>query len=393
MKLHIIAILLATACTLPTEAQHASQVDNTAFDSWLPNVRETSSGIGEMYYYYYDPCAGPTMLSPSVSMQVAEYYLSIGDTSRAITIADSVLAWQDQGHTEAGSLLTGSFPTEVAYVDSTWQAQYMYSSSDSLLVADGLLDLYDATSYSRYLDAAAGVGDWLRDVMANGQTYGVWTSKLGGFMNYAVNYGAFDNTLKVGSMLYGIPTLYRLSAETSDTSYEDAGAAALGFLELGQRESGALADHYDPGYPPSDYDVADFVDYGPGQLVADDTIRGVIALAQAGNTDAVEAFLDWYQAPTDEAPGVLGYLDSSTGGSGFPMDTPPYYDLVSSGLLYDLYLRTGDYAGMTISATFLAGKQDENGGWQWGVKTDDSELTTLQATIVGLVSTVDLTPH
>jgi hypothetical protein len=362
------------------------------FVDWMEHhATERDAAVEGLVYAYYDTDKQrPWFLSTMVSADVARFYLQAGDQTRARAIGDGLLRWQHDGSGRFGERLGGAFPSELHKEGTEWVAKPYYASSDNLTVIEALLDLSEATSDPRYLDAAKRSGVWLRDVMSHGELYGVWAQPHGAPMHAVTASGDFDNRIGVGRTLFWLPTLHRLAAMTGESSFAQMAEQAEAFLAHGQHPSGGFHDHYDPGYPALPFDQNRFRAYGPdGAVVADDSIRASLGMVFAGNHESSARFAKWLSHRQGR---VTGYIGIETGKPRFTPRDRVYYDIVSSGLLGALLGRLDvEHADTT---DFLLNTQAENGGWYWGWdEQTDRPLTATQSTLTGLWALLDLSPR
>jgi len=370
-----------------TERQAAA-----SFDRWLERVRETRGEAADLYYAYYDTAESkPWFLSTMISAEVLRYELRRGHVEKARRIGDALLRWQHDGSGTNGDRIQGAFPSEIEHTAQGFRARYLYDSSDSMAVMEGLMDLYEATSSDAYLNAARMTGVWLRDVMARGDRYGVWLAPLGAPMKAVTNVGDFDNRIAVGRTLFWLPVLDRLSRLTGDPSFAALAADARALLSLGQLDSGGYADNYDPRWPAEAFSLSNFEAYGAdGSVVADDSIRAGLAALHAGNRDAAQRFAGWLVSEQGRIP---GYLALDSGAAHFPQGNAKYYDVFSSAL----YRKLGaalELADAADAARFVSGSQATDGGWFWGWDAArQAPVDANQSTLTGAWAIVDLSPR
>jgi len=344
---------------------------------------------GLYHAYYHVEENRPFYLSLRASAQVARYMVRRGRDAEALAIGDALLGWQHSGDGEDGLLLGGAFPTEIVRRSDGYDALPVYDSADNLAIIEALLDLHSLSGHAGYLAAAVRAGEWLRDVMAHGELYGVWLEPYGVPMASVLD-GALDNRIPIGRTAFWIPTLRRLGALAGVSGFDALADRLTAFGRLGQNESGGFYDHYEPGWPPAPFHQDRFQAYGyDNSVVADDSIRAAISAVQRGDLEMAERFTDWLSTP---AAGIFGYISLLTGDGLFVEGDLPYYDVVSTGLIRSLYERLG--FDVQSETAFLIDAQYTNGGWYWGLVASDGEpITGEQATLTGLWAVMDLSPR
>jgi hypothetical protein len=364
------------------------------FIGWLDQaVRASEVDVANLYYAYYDAAGRrPWFLSPMVTADVLRFFLRTGDVAKATAIGDALLRWQHDGQGAFGDRLAGAFPSELDKVNGRWVAKELYDSHDNLVVLEALLDLHAATAQGRFLQAGLRTGVWLRDVMARGDKFGLWTEAHGAPMKGVTTAGNFDNRIAVGRTLLWLPTLRRLATVAQDDSFATLADSAEKFLMLGQEKNGGFADHYDPGYPAQAFDAARFRAYGAdGSVVADDSIRAAIGALQVGNRGAAEKFTRWLSRADGR---IAGYLALETGKAKFLAQDREYHDVMSTALYERLAEKMGMSSDVAQARAFLEGTQGDDGSWFWGVDAEMNQpVNADQATLIGLWTFADLCPR
>ena len=373
-----------------THLQDAPSHDQTPqrppFEAWLQdNVAADGEHLG-LYYAYYDTAStNPEFLSTRVSAQVARYLMHHGAYESARATLDALVAVQHLGDGEHGVYLSGAVPSQLDIQNRT------YASSDVLAVIEAWIEGWEVFDDPIYRRAALEAGAWLRDVMHHGEDYGLWAEPMGGLMSTVNDDGAFDNRISSGRLVIWSQTLRRLSALSGDTTYDDIADDLVGFTLGALTDSGALLDHFDPGWPPVPLEEGVFRTVGfDGSLYADDTLRGAVGLFREGFQEEALSILRWLDRPP--AAGFYGYVDVRDGGGLFAPGDEPYFDVVCTGLVRSVGLTT-----MTESATldtWLASHQSPNGGWYWGrSERTDQPMGSYQATLTGLWAVDDMSPE
>jgi hypothetical protein len=349
-------------CQLPSE-----------FDNWRELVTNYDNDVKGLHYAFLDPKSGiPRMLSLSASAYALEHNLNICNDKQAISIGDTILKWQG-----SHDRIDGAFPSAFIF-DEEWKADIEYDSVDNLLMIGSLIKLYQNTGNKKYLNGAIRTGNWIRDIMADGVSFGLWLENHC-IMRMVTKEGNFDNRIPIGRTLGQLDVLNELTDITGDRSYSFLADKCYLFLIDGQHENGGWYSWYNPGYPPTD---GVFETWGiDGSVHADDSLRAALGILKV-NKNAAKRTFDWINSES----GIYGYIDLETGDPLFVEGDEPYYDIVSSALLRDLAVTLGNELVAISTNNFVQETQDKNGGWYWGW-TDVGPLeNTEQSSITGFIS-------
>ncbi len=355
------------------------------FRGWLDRYATCQEDAGRdlLYYYYVPQTAQGDILSTAVTAFAILDYLDSGEIGRAEAAGRALSRCRD----DDGSPLTrGAFPNALARGGRHWFTSDYFCSGDNLLVMEAFLRLHDATGDAHYLDVAVGIGEWLLRVPCSGRAYGMWLEDHRAPLNYVSRDGTFDNTIRPDQLLPWLAALEHLSEATGRREFRDAMDRAYLFLLRGVSEGGVVYSLYNPQYPPVAYDRANWEWHDGDTVFADELLRSAIGLYRAGAEEAARRILDFIRP---DRGAVYACLDPTTGGAKFDASTPPYFDVVASSLyakLASLFDEPTEPGRETW--TFLGAIQSENGGWYWGVSTDDLRpVEPRQAAFVGLWTT------
>ena len=252
----------------------------------------------------------------------------------------------------------------------------LFYSSDALIVTKAIMAAYRRSRDRAFLHTAAGFVEFVHR-LADGERSGLLVENLDFPMQYAAPDGSVQNWL--------VPNISMLFWDALHDYAEAAGdAATTKLFERGrtfllgsvQAPNGAYYDHYDPGYPPRRYSPERWRWYkieqdGRPIGIGDNMMMSALGAQRMGAAKSVTSFLRWSAtAPKDGA--FYAYIDVATGGSGFQQGAVPYYDVVCSGMYYQLLANSGrlDNGLRTALEHVFALSAGNDGGYRWGLSQD-----------------------
>jgi hypothetical protein len=248
----------------------------------------------------------------------------------------------------------------------------LFYSSDALAATKALMTAYRRSGNVEHLRAAGGFVEFVQR-MADGERQGFLVRNLGFPMQYATPGGAFQNWLvpNVGMLFWDALLDYaQATNDTATSKLFEQGRAFL--LSSVQAPNGAFYDHYEPGYPPKGYNADRWrwfkiEEDGRRIGIGDNMMMSALGAQRLGDQSAVDRFLQWAK-PISGA--FYAYIDVDTGGSGFQVGDKPYFDVVCSGMYYDLLANSGRLTAQvegSLERVFTLSSSSD-GGYRWGLR-------------------------
>lgn len=352
---------------------HERATQNLVFNFWDVNQKAGS--------WIYPMLSGKAML----------WFVRRGSVDEARAIASSLLRWQQTDDTGAHKKSYGAFSSMLEAKDGAYRQGQRFYSGDNLVILEGLLALHAKTKDAALLNAAIGIGTWLSETMCQGKKHGVWADDHGAPMHFVTADGNFSNEIHSSVEMLWIGALDHLGKVTGEAAYRRQALKASEFLRKCQAASGAYLDNYDPGYPPKPYDAGRWRPYQPGQVIGDNMLRSALGACRMGDVGGARKFFQYLKAENGAIP---AFLDVSSGGSGFPVGSPVYYDVTSSALHRSLCQWLGERVAAEQDMAFLRAAQHPSGGWPWGLTKDGLKpVEPKLAPVVGFWATADLSAN
>lgn len=372
----------AGPATLPSPAPLPRSPMQERFERWLLGRMFVEGGPGDGFVYYYDePASGPSLLSPAVTAKVCLYLLDTGRPELARRCGEALLRCQVA---QTGPKhLRGGLPSEVTVAAGALEKGEAYYAGDNLLAATALHRLFLATEDSRFASGAAGACTFVVLSLMSGMSQGVWKEDHGAPMLCIRANGALVNSIHTKVELLWIKALSDVATLIKSPRMEEGFHKAVAFYRLAVTPSGAIMDHYDPGYPPTPYAVENWKPYSSETLIGDNLLRAALGFVRLGELERALPVLKFLQ---HQAGAVPGYLGMATGRARFLKEDPLYYDVVCTGMVRSLATAAGDGELVAQCARLLERLQDpQTGGWYWGVRADDwAPVEPKLATLTGL---------
>jgi hypothetical protein len=359
------------------------------FDGWLLGRMFVEGGPGDGLVYYYDnPSTGPTLLSPAVTAKVCLYLLDTGRPELARRCGEALLRCQVP---QTGPKhLRGALPSEVTASKAGVAAGDAFYAGDNLLAATALHRLFQTTGEVRFASGAAGACTFVVLSLMSGVAQGVWKEDHGAPMLCIRENGALVNSIHAKVELLWLKALADVGALIKSPAMQEAFHKALAFYRRAVLPSGAILDHYDPGYPPTPYAAENWKPHSSETLIGDNLLRAALGFLRLGERERALPVLKFIQ---HQAGAVPGYLALGTGKDRFLPQDRIYYDVVCTGMVRALAAAAGDGAVVTQCTTLLERLQDgQTGGWYWGARADDwTPVEPKLATLTGLWAVHDFT--
>ena len=362
----------------------------TRFHRWLrtAGVAKERDVQNLVWNFYETDRQRGAWVYPMLSGKAILWLVRRGAVGEAAAIAKTLLFWQQTSRTGALAKSYGAFPSLVEPRGGAWVSGDRFYAGDNLVILEALVLLHERTKDPDLLNAAVGVGTWLTEIMSDGRRQGVWAEDHGAPMHFVTAAGDFSNHIHGSVEMLWIGALHRLGKAAAEPAYCRQADRAFRFYLAGQYASGAILDHYDPGYPAVPYDPGRWRPYQAGQVISDNVLRSALGLCRMGELERARRFFRWLKT---ERGGVPAYLDLATGGEGFPPGQRVYFDVTSSGLHRSLCQWLGEKAAAEEAVAFLRRVRDRSGAWVWGVYRDDlAPVEPKLAPVAGFWATADL---
>jgi len=350
---------------------HTGSVQNLVF-----NFVDSNKRVGSWIY-------------PMLSGKSLSWLVQRGNIDDATAIASTLIRWQQGSKDGKLARSYGAFPSKIeSAAGGTWKANDYFYTGDNLVILAGLLALYGKTKDADLLNAAIGIGTWIVEVMCKGHELGVWAEDHGAPMYMVRASGDFANEIHTAEAMLWISALDRLGTITNEPAFCSQAERASRFYLGSQTQNGVFLDRYDPGYPAKPYDAGRWKPYQPGQIVADSLLRSALGACRWGELARARKLFDWMKTENGAVP---AFLDTTSGGAGFPPNQHVYYDVTSSGLHRSLATWLGDKKAAEVDQAFLRKTQQASGGWYWGAYRNNLAPVDAQlAPIAGFWATADL---
>jgi hypothetical protein len=355
-----------------------------AFDAWLLGRMMLHEGDGAGLVHYYEHAAsGPELLSPMVTAKTGLYLLATGRLDEAKACADALYRFQVP-RDGPGHLRGGLASSIVRGADGRLVSGDAYYAGDNLVAAWFFHALFRRTGEAAAAAAAAAACTFVCESLMSGLSAGVWAEDHGAPMALVRRDGARVNRINTHVELAWLRVLSDVGRVIRSGTLVRAFERSSAFHASGLQPSGAMLDHYEPGWPPARFDPARWRPYSTsGQLIGDNLLRAAVGWVRLGFPERARGIVAFLK-PDDGA--VPGYLDGRTGAAGFVARDRVYHDVVCSGLLRSVANALGDGALARRCEAYLARTQDEtSGGWFWGLHADDlTPVEPKRATLTGL---------
>lgn len=332
-------------------------------------------------YYYFDTEKGVGEIpSSAVTALAILHYLETGDIFEAEDLGRAL--FRCRAPSESLELIAGAFSHALVQEGESWVPSDHYYSGENLLILEALLALYEKTGDPSYLQASVDIGDWLLRVPCQAHAFGALSEDLGAPIHFVTADGAFENTIRPHLLLLWLPALERLTQVTGRGEYEAAMERALAFLDGGISGNGFVFSVYDPGYPPRPFDQENWRWHQGNKIITDELLLSAMGLLRNNRTEEARWIL---RRVRNISGGVYAYLDPSDGGAKFVGEGSRYYDVVASCLVEKLALALGEDTRARDAAAFLRITQSSNGGWYWGLASENLQpVEPRQATLINL---------
>lgn len=379
------------SCSAVSDLHQDSQ--NTATDSttmqatakFIRWVKQYQSVAGRGLYPYMAAPNAET-LSTIASAKLLLFFIKQDDIASAISIADGLLYWLEQGKRQSVKLLRGGLPTEI-HLNQTQSLGDYYYASDNLIAVHAFYALYQKTGQGKYADAANNIGKWLAQGLFNGVRHGMWSVNYGPPMHYLTKAGAFDNSIHTAGDFLWLIALKDLHALQPNQGWLARLAKAIDFMRGAQMPSGAWYTYFKPDKKSKS---GTWYGYrGDDITIGDDNLRSALAAQQLGMAEQLIRFQHWLQPYQDTL--LWGYLHTDKSTPKFLPSDVPYFDVVCTGLLRSLYHKLGRNDLAAKCQAQLNALQNSNGGWAWAVKQADlTPLNSEHAIITGCWALADI---
>jgi hypothetical protein len=249
----------------------------------------------------------------------------------------------------------------------------LFYSSDALAATKAIMETCKLRPNPARLQIAGGFVEFVKR-MVDGERAGMLVDNLDFPMQYVTPNGQYQNLLVPNVAMLFWDALHDYAQASGDDSAAKLFERGQAFLLRAQAANGAYYDHYDPGYPPHGYSSQRWRWYkieqdGRRIGIGDNMMMSALGAQRMGQKGAADAFLRWAK-PKDGA--FYAYIDVDTGGSGFRAGSAPYYDVVSSGMYYELLAKAGslDSATRRSLERVFALVAAPDGGYRWGIQVD-----------------------
>ena len=375
---------------MPLRAYAATQADPVAvFSRWLAGA-QPADGHGLLTYFGPGSAHHPAPLSPLASANALLFFLNTGQWQPAQKIADGFVWWQRRIARQASAWVRGGLPSEIVRTAGDWSPGRYYYSGDQLVTIAALTRAYAHTGTGAYAETALDMARWMRETLFDGVRLNVWRRNYGAPMVAFTSDGAMVRAIRADTACLWLSALKALDPLDRASGWAQRYEVGARFFAGGQSEYGCWYDHFHPSLRRGG---DRWCWYGcDGQrplLIGDNALRSALGAVQAGATQELEAFLRWLQPSAGVY--LAGYLDPRTCRPAFLPGDRPYYDIVSTGLLRNLYHLLGRGTHAARCAQALARLQSPNGGWYWGRRAVSlAPLNQEQAVITGVWASVDL---
>jgi hypothetical protein len=329
-------------------------------------------------------------LSLIASADALLFYLKTGQSDNAKKVADGIVHWNRMLRSNQSRQTQGGMPSEIVWDGNAWVSGHYFYSADNLVIIEALLQAYALSGRNAYAETALNIGRWLRFSLFDGAKMGVWKKNFGPPMNYMLANGAVDNSIHTATEYLWIGALRSLHKIESTAGWDEMFKQALKFYADAQSPAGPWFDYFKPH--KYSHSTGSWYWYQNRDIViGDNTLRAALAAQQYGYVQQVTKFLKWLKP----ANGVFlwGYIDPSICKPQYLPQDKPYFDIVCTGLMRNLYTLRGNQELATLCTKRLLQLQAANGGWYWGHLSHSMEpINADQAVITGIWSLVDLVP-
>ncbi|HEY6327366.1 MAG TPA: hypothetical protein VIW73_12750 [Candidatus Cybelea sp.] len=248
----------------------------------------------------------------------------------------------------------------------------LFYSSDALVCLHAVLSLHESTGASDLLESADGFVRFVTR-MTQGRHAGLLADDVGFPMQYATPDGVYQNWLVPNISMLFWDTLRQYAAKRDHEAAATLFGRGANLLRDCQSPDGCFYDHYDPGYPPVDYNRSRWRwkyvrPDGTPIAIGDNSLMSALGARRIGLQEMSERYLQWVR-PVDGAA-FYAYLDARTAGSGFAIGANTYYDVVCSGMYGQLLANLGrlDTAVRRGIERVAAAAQAPDGGYRWGLR-------------------------
>jgi len=331
------------------------------FEGWILNYQIASNDLCR--YYRYGPHAQEE--SP-----LATAYSILLFNDRLPDVTDRLVAGLIDLQERFGSNrhVGGGVPS-IANDESR-----MFYASDALAATKALMTAYQRSRDRALLHAAAGFVEFVHR-MVDGKATGFLADNLDFPMQYVTPAGVYQNWLVPNvAMLFWDALLDYAHAADDATTHKLFESGRTFLLRSAQAENGAYYDHYDPGFPPRTYSPDRWRWFkmerdGRRIGIGDNMMMAALGAQRMGDARGVDRFLQW---ATPISGAFYAYIDVDSGGSGFLYSDRRYFDVVSSGMYYQLRANSGrlDAATRASLEQVFALSASGDGGYRWGLRAN-----------------------
>lgn len=339
---------------------------------WLQQMSDAKSGL----LYYMDKGVAH-FLSPLATAKTAIWAAKLGQLpllkqcAKALVKAQQQLAKQ---HAHLAGALASSYQKKPNGLEA---GQYVYAC-EQLVVIYAWLEAAEQLKDSSWVKYAQQNAKFLQKTFFNGKALGIWSQAYPIPFNYLTTANAYENTMRNGVEFLWIVALERLYQATGEPQWHQMYQDALGFYLQSQANNGLWFDTF---YP----DKKQWAWFAKDNVVADNMLRCAIAAKLNQHDSQVHTFLSLIEPQKHYY--LAGYLSTRNGKSGFIVNDPPYFDIVSTALLRNLYSLLGQSAQAEQCQRALVGLKPKQGGYYWGrymqslkpVADEKAVITTLWA--------------
>ena len=344
---------------------------------WLQQMRDPQSGL----LYYMDKGVAH-FLSPLATAKTAIWAAKVGQPvllqqcAKALVTAQQQLAKQ---HSQLAGALASSYQSTPKGLEA---GQYVYAC-EQLVAIYAWLQAYEYFKEESFLKAAIESAKFLKKFFLNGYALGTWQQPYPIPFNYLTVSGAFENTMRNGLEYLWISAFKELYKYTNDAVWHQIYEDALAFYLVSQADNGLWFDAFLPN-------KKQWVWYQNSNVVADNMLRCAIAASLNKQTQQVDLFLNQLQIQHQDCL-IKGYLSTVDGADGFIAGDRPYYDIVATGLLRNLYDLQGNKILAAQCQAKLKSLQDSSAGFFWGSYAQDfSPVSQEKAVITTLWASANL---
>lgn len=375
-QLAFMGLLPLAGYTMPVLNAHVPLITEPALakiKSWLKSMEDKKTGL----LYYMDKGTAH-FLSPLTTAKTAIWANCVDDKillkkyAQAIVFAQQIMA---KTYPELKGALASSY---VRHKNGLVAGQYVYAC-EQLVCISALLKAYSHFKEDSFLIAAHDNAMFIKRTFLNGYALGAWNQPFPIPFNYLTTNQAFENTMRNGVEYLWISAFLELYKHTHEYIWLQLYQDALAFYKNSQADNGLWFDTFFPNKKTWAW-------YQTTNVVADNMLRCAIASTLVGEDKQVDHFLQQLERHHDKGL-IMGYLSTIDANNGFISQDKPYYDVVATGLLRNLYMLRGNYGLASQCQQTLTLLSDSKSGYFWGryqhdfspVGKEKAVITTLWA--------------